>query len=145
MGAFWIYLSILTFIYIVYYVVLVMMDLFGNNTKKKGDVEVIAVANDQEHCPDEIPQNIKEEDFGLSSPDATSEQSSTTNIIDTPPSSPEEILLTDTDDLRNEIMSMEQQMTTNGVEAQDEVSADDYDRDRLAMLLEAGYQAVENM
>lgn len=145
MGAFWIYLSILTFIYIVYYVVLVMMDLFGNNTKKKGDVEVIAVANDQEHCPDEIPQNIKEEDFGLSSPDATSEQSSTTNIIDTPPSSPEEILLTDTDDLRNEIMSMEQQMTTIRVEAQDEVSADDYDRDRLAMLLEAGYQAVENM
>lgn len=145
MGAFWIYLSILTFIYIVYYVVLVMMDLFGNNTKKKGDVEVIAVANGQEHCPDEIPQNIKEEDFGLSSPDATSEQSSTTNIIDTPPSSPEEILLTDTDDLRNEIMSMEQQMTTIRVEAQDEVSSDDYDRDRLAMLLEAGYQAVENM
>ena len=145
MGAFWIYLSILTFIYIVYYVVLVMMDLFGNNNKKKGDVEVIAVANDQEHCPDEIPQNIKEEDFGLSSPDATSEQSSTTNIIDTPPSSPEDILSKDTDDLRNEIMSMEQQMTTIHVEAQDEVSADDYDRDRLAMLLEAGYQAVENM
>lgn len=145
MGAFWIYLSILTFIYIVYYVVLVMMDLFGNNNKKKGDVEVIAVANDQEHCPDEIPQNIKEEDFGLSSPDATSEQSSTINIIDTPPSSPEDILSKDTDDLRNEIMSMEQQMTTIHVEAQDEVSADDYDRDRLAMLLEAGYQAVENM
>lgn len=145
MGAFWIYLSILTFIYIVYYVVLVMMDLFGNNNKKKGDVEVIAVANDQEHCPDEIPQNIKEEDFGLSSPDATSDQSSTINIIDTPPSSPEDILSKDTDDLRNEIMSMKQQMTPIRVEAQDEVSADDYDRDRLAMLLEAGYQAVENM
>mgnify|MGYP006992331535 CR=1 FL=1 len=38
MGAFWIFAAILTFVYIVYYAVIMAMDTVGDKGKKKKDV-----------------------------------------------------------------------------------------------------------
>ena len=45
MGAFGIYVAILTFIYIVYYAAMIGMDVVGSNGKKKAEVEEFAVGN----------------------------------------------------------------------------------------------------
>lgn len=42
MGAFGIFAAILTFIYVIYYSVMVGMDLFGNKAQKKESVEIIS-------------------------------------------------------------------------------------------------------
>lgn len=41
MGAFGIFAAILTFIYVIYYSVMVSMDLFGGKSRKKDSVEII--------------------------------------------------------------------------------------------------------
>ena len=50
MGAFGIYVAILTFIYIVYYAAMIGMDVVGSNGKKKAEVEEFAVGN----APDKV-------------------------------------------------------------------------------------------
>lgn len=44
MGAFGIYVAILTFIYIVYYAAMIGMDVVGSNGKKKAEVENLLLA-----------------------------------------------------------------------------------------------------
>ena len=42
MSAFGIFAAILTFVYVIYYAVMISMDLFGNKSQQKDNVEVIA-------------------------------------------------------------------------------------------------------
>lgn len=60
MGAFWIFAAILTFVYIVYYAVIMAMDTVGDKGKKKKDVEVFAVGNSSQEAFVEEPTFIKE-------------------------------------------------------------------------------------
>lgn len=60
MGAFWIFAAILTFVYIVYYAVIMAMDTVGDKGKKKKDVEVFAVGNSSQEAFVEGPTIIKE-------------------------------------------------------------------------------------
>ncbi len=55
MGAFWIFAAILTFVYIVYYAVIMAMDTVGDKGKKKKDVEVFAVGNSSQEAFVEEP------------------------------------------------------------------------------------------
>ena len=149
MGAFWIFAAILTFVYIVYYAVMIGNDLLGGKGKKKSDVEVFAVGGDsdnQEKTLDEEPVNVQDEDSIADTPSPSVPQ-------ETPPSSHadnvpvmDETYNSATDDqLYNAIKAAEAQMSAVHTEAQDEVGGDEYDNTRLAMLMAAGEESIENI
>ena len=75
MGAFWIFAAILTFVYIVYYAVIMAMDTVGDKGKKKKDVEVFAVGNSSQEAFVEEPTIIKEKE---ALPDTSSAKQETT-------------------------------------------------------------------
>lgn len=142
MGAFWIFVSILTFVYIIYYVIIVGMDLFGGKDKKKSDVEVIAISKDEEPPSVEEPVKIREEGKIDQSHEDQGEDMSATK--DQKPSTPEEILSEDSDELHKALTEAQENMSNIISEAQDEISAEEYDNNRLEMLMAAGEEAVEN-
>lgn len=142
MGAFWIFVSILTFVYIIYYVIIVGMDLFGGKDKKKSDVEVIAISKDEEPPSVEEPVKIREEGNIDQSHEDQGEDMSATK--DQKPSTPEEILSEDSDELHKALTEAQENMSNIISEAQDEISAEEYDNNRLEMLMAAGEEAVEN-
>ena len=53
MSAFGIFAAILTFVYVIYYAVMISMDLFGNKSQQKDNVEVIA-SLDNKHNEEEV-------------------------------------------------------------------------------------------
>ena len=57
MSAFGIFAAILTFVYVIYYAVMISMDLFGNKSQQKDNVEVIASLDNKhnEEVVDETP------------------------------------------------------------------------------------------
>lgn len=64
MGAFGIFAAILTFVYVIYYAVMVSMDLFGNKAQKIDSVEVISSHGgtvDDEALEEEEPTFIGED------------------------------------------------------------------------------------
>lgn len=63
MSAFGIFAAILTFVYVIYYAVMISMDLFGNKSQQKDNVEVIASLDNKhnEEVVDEIPTFVDEE------------------------------------------------------------------------------------
>lgn len=146
MGAFWIFVSILTFVYIIYYVIIVGMDLFGGKDKKKSDVEVIAISKDEEPPSVEEPVKIREEgDIDQSHEDQGEDMSATKDHTeDIKPSTPEEILSEDSDELHKALTEAQENMSNIISEAQDEISAEEYDNNRLEMLMAAGEEAVKN-
>lgn len=76
MGAFGIFVAILTFIYVIYYAVMISMDLFGNKAQKKDSVEVISSNGgtvDDEALEEEEPTFIGE-DVSLDSEEPAKEE-----------------------------------------------------------------------
>ena len=61
MRAFWIFASLLTFVYIVYYAVVIGMEVLGGSDKKKKNVEVFNIG-DSESQFEEEPVEINEDD-----------------------------------------------------------------------------------
>lgn len=63
MSAFGIFAAILTFVYVIYYAVMISMDLFGNKSQQKDNVEVIASLDNKhnEEAVDETPTFVDEE------------------------------------------------------------------------------------
>ena len=63
MSAFGIFAAILTFVYVIYYAVMISMDLFGNKSQQKDNVEVIASLDNKhnEEVVDETPTFVDEE------------------------------------------------------------------------------------
>ena len=63
MSAFGIFAAILTFVYVIYYAVMISMDLFGNKSQQKDNVEVIASLENKhnEEAVDETPTFVDEE------------------------------------------------------------------------------------
>ena len=67
MGSFGIYVIVVTFIFVIYYVVMICLDLFGTKGEKKDSVEVIhtgAPVGDIEEAPTATPVRVKEESDG---------------------------------------------------------------------------------
>ena len=64
MSAFGIFAAILTFVYVIYYAVMISMDLFGSKSQQKDNVEVIASIDskqNEEDIVDETPTYVDEE------------------------------------------------------------------------------------
>lgn len=153
MGAFWIFAAILTFVYIVYYAVMIGNDLLGGKDKKKNDVEVFSVGSDsesQDKALDEEPVNVQDED---SIPDASTSTAALSDAQDTQssgnadstPSQTDSMKSPSTDQLYQAIKAAEAQMSAVHTEAQSEVSGDEYDNTRLAMLMAAGEETIEKI
>ena len=112
MGAFEIFAAILTFAYVVYYAVMIGMDLFGSNAQKKENVEVIAANNNDTEgstVEDEAPTFIAEEG---ASGDADDNQN---NGVDKEPLgdsnlSPEDIESADDNELCKQAKEVKEQM-----------------------------------
>lgn len=153
MGAFWIFAAILTFVYIVYYAVMIGNDLLGGKDKKKNDVEVFSIGSDsenQEKALDEEPVNVQDED---SIPDASTSTAALSDAQDTQssgnadstPSQTDSMKSPSTDQLYQAIKAAEAQMSAVHTEAQSEVIGDEYDNTRLAMLMAAGEETIEKI
>lgn len=67
MGAFGIYALVVTFVFVIYYVAMICLDLFGTKGEKKENVEVIHTGTpiiDQEAAPAAVPAQIREDGKG---------------------------------------------------------------------------------
>ena len=145
MGAFGIYVAILTFIYIVYYAAMIGMDVVGSNGKKKAEVEEFAVGN--------APDEDLEEEPTMVSEDGDTPAANTGEVKETaPPSTGDnaatgkneeqiaaEILAADDNALYNQAMAAKKEMVKFCSESEDEKTTPEYER----TLVESMAQAVE--
>lgn len=77
MGAFGIFILVLTFVYVAYYAVVISMDLFGQDKKGKGgSVEVIPAGGieSKDIPPDEAPTEVDEEDYSSGGMDLSGDE-----------------------------------------------------------------------
>lgn len=75
MGAFGIFAAVLTFIYVIYYSVMIGMDLFGSKAQKKESVEIISPTVGAGHSSEELdeqPTVIAEDGMPWIEPEAES-------------------------------------------------------------------------
>lgn len=145
MRAFWIFASLLTFVYIVYYAVVIGMEVLGGSDKKKKNVEVFNIG-DSESQFEEEPVKINENDDLSSLSDESKEKEDEQAISSSTASvSAEEIAETDVDELFEATKAAEAKMSPISVVAQDEVTSEEYENTRLAMLMAAGEEAVERI
>lgn len=148
MGAFGIYVAILTFIYIVYYAVMIGMDAVGSNGKKKAEVEEFAVGNAPDEDFEEEPTMVSEDgdtpavktnetevpsqpSIGENAPMATTGKSGEQLVA--------EILAADDNALYNQSMAAKKKMVKFCAESEEEKTAREYERS----ILESMEQAVE--
>ena len=94
MGSFGIFAIVVTFIFVIYYVVMICLDLFGTKGEKKDNVEVIHAGTPVENTSGSsatTPINVNEEadgKFSIDNPD--SQQEETKKEQDTTPPAEEE-------------------------------------------------------
>ena len=148
MGAFWIFVAILTFVYIVYYAVIMAMDTVGDKGKKKKDVEVFAVGNSSQEAFVEEPTIIKEKEALPDTSSAKQETTPSEATVQESSISPEE----SGEDIASKIMATEDsELYAKAVaakvvaESEDEIAAADYDDKRLALLVAEGDDMAERM
>lgn len=148
MGAFWIFAAILTFVYIVYYAVIMAMDTVGDKGKKKKDVEVFAVGNSSQEAFVEEPTFIKEKEALPDTSSAKQETTPSEATVQESSISPEE----SGEDIASKIMATEDselyakaEMVKVVAESEDEIAAADYDDKRLALLVAEGDDMAERM
>ena len=147
MGAFGIYVAILTFIYIVYYAAMIGMDVVGSNGKKKAEVEEFAVGNAPNEDFEEEPTMVSEDDdtpVKTGETEVPSQPSTGENaLMATSGKSGEqlaaEILAADDNALYNQSMAVKKKMVKFCAESEDEKTAREYERS----ILESMEQAVE--
>lgn len=148
MGAFGIYVAILTFIYIVYYAAMIGMDVVGSNGKKKAEVEEFAVGNAPNEDFEEEPTMVSEDDdtpaVKTGETEVPSQPSTGENaLMATSGKSGEqlaaEILAADDNALYNQSMAVKKKMVKFCAESEDEKTAHEYERS----ILESMEQAVE--
>lgn len=148
MGAFGIYVAILTFIYIVYYAAMIGMDVVGSNGKKKAEVEEFTVGNAPDKDFEEEPIIVSEDGdtpvVKTGETEVPSQPSTGENaLMATPDKSVEqlaaEILAADDNTLYNQSMAVKKEMVKFCAESEDEKTTREYERS----ILESMEQAVE--
>lgn len=142
MGAFGIFAAILTFIYVIYYAVMISMDLFGSKSQQKDNVEVIATSSNfgnEREAVDEQPTFVAEEGMpGIEAkeetPDNEMEDQPETGI------SNEEIASSDENELyKKALAAKENEMEDVEIHSHTEYTTDEYqvNLDRLMREQEA--------
>lgn len=145
MGAFGIFVAILTFIYIVYYAVMIGMDVVGSNGKKKAEVEEFAVGNALDEDFEEEPTMVSEDGDTPAANTGEDKESATPSTGDNAVTgkSGEQIAadILDADDnvLYNQAMAAKKEMVKFCSESEDEKTTPEYER----TLVESMAQAVE--
>lgn len=145
MGAFGIFVAILTFIYIVYYAVMIGMDVVGSNGKKKAEVEEFAVGNAPDEDLEEEPTMVSEDGDTPAANTGEAKESATPSTGDNAVTgkSREQIAadILDADDnvLYNQAMAAKKEMVKFCSESEDEKTTPEYER----TLVESMAQAVE--
>lgn len=145
MGAFGIYVAILTFIYIVYYAVMIGMDVVGSNGKKKAEVEEFAVGNAPDEDLEEEPTMVSEDGDTPAANTGEAKESATPSTGDNAATGKsgeeiaEEILAADDNALYNQAMAAKKDMVKFCSESEDEKTTPEYER----TLVESMAQAVE--
>lgn len=153
MGAFWIFAAILTFVYIVYYAVIMAIDTVGDKGKKKKDVEVFAVGNSSQEAFVEEPTFIKEKEALPDTSSAKQETTPSEATVQESSISPEEsgediaskIMATEDSELYAKAVAAKAEMVKVVAESEDEIAAADYDDKRLALLVAEGDDMAERM
>ena len=143
MGAFGIYVAILTFIYIVYYAAMIGMDVVGSNGKKKAEVEEFAVGNAPNEDFEEEPTMVSEDDdtpaVKTGETEVPSQPSTGENALMATSGKNGEQLAADDNALYNQSMAVKKKMVKFCAESEDEKTAREYERS----ILESMEQAVE--
>lgn len=145
MGAFGIFVAILTFIYIVYYAVMIGMDVVGSNGKKKAEVEEFAVGNAPDEDLEEEPTIVSEDGDTPAANTGEAKESATPSTDDNATTGKNEeqiaadILAADDNVLYNQAMAAKKEMVKFCSESEDEKTTPEYER----TLVESMAQAVE--
>lgn len=151
MGAFGIFVAILTFIYVVYYAVIIVKDVAGDKQTKKDTVEVFAVGNTPQEDYVEQPTYIKENE---ELPPSSGTSSNSEDKKEEPRLSFSEedgetmasqIMREDTNELYKSAKEAEKEMVKVFAESDDEVTAEEYDDTRIAELIAQGEEEAERM
>ena len=130
MGAFTIYFFVLTGIYLVYYSIIVLMDLFGKKGKKDADMETIAVTDDDEEEQYQVVTEGKKGQFTISGPtvEDTEQENEDQETID------EEI--SNFSDSKPEGEDIEAEDVAENYDADGETVPDDYDPARSGFVVD---------
>lgn len=148
MGAFGIYVAILTFIYIVYYAVMIGMDVVGSNGKKKAEVEEFTVGNAPDEDFEEEPTMVSEDgdtpaantgETEVTATPSTDDNAAMATLGKSGEQLAAEILAADDNALYNQSMAAKKKMVKFCAESEDEKTAREYERS----ILESMEQAVE--
>lgn len=132
MGAFGIFVAILTFIYIVYYAVMIGMDVVGSNGMKKAEVEEFAVGNAPDEDLEEEPTMVSEDGDTPAANTGEGKESATPSTGDNAATGKsgeqiaEEILAADDKVLYNQAMAAKKEMVKFCAESEDEKTKDEY-------------------
>lgn len=149
MGAFGIFIAILTFIYIVYYAVMIGLDVMGDKGKKKNSVEVIAVGDAGQESYVEQPTYVKENEEEPSSKEegapSTEGEGSQSLTEEDGAAMAAAILAEDEGKLYAAAQAAEKEMTKVVAESKDELTEEEYDNVRLAQLVAESEENAENM
>lgn len=133
MSTFGIFAAVLTFVYVVYYAVIISMDLMGDKGKKKTDVEVFAVESSADDSYEEQPTYVREDDPPLVVPSEQDKESGeammTSKIMDAD---------------EEELYAKDKEMAKVVAESDGEVSSDDMEK-RLALLDSEDDKNLERM
>lgn len=145
MGAFGIFVAILTFIYIVYYAVMIGMDVVGSNGKKKAEVEEFAVGNAPDEDLEEEPTMVSEDGDTPAANNGEDKESATPSTGDNAATGKSgeqiaaDILAADDNALYDQAMAAKKEMVKFCSESEDEKTTSEYER----TLVESMAQAVE--
>ena len=137
MGAFGIFAAILTFVYVIYYAVMISMDLFGNKSQKKDNVEVIASLDNkqnEEEVVDETPTFVDEEG-GLNTANTPEDSTDGTDEDqDKQEVAKEDIDSSDNNELYQEAMAAKESAADVDIHSNTDMNADQYE-EREAILM----------
>ena len=128
MSAFGIFAAILTFVYVIYYAVMISMDLFDNKSQQKDNVEVIASLDNKhnEEAVDETPTFVDEEGV-TDAIKAPAENADTTVSEDIKQEVSEDIASADNNILYNEAKAAKDQAAELQIHSDADFNADQFD------------------
>lgn len=133
MSAFGIFAAILTFVYVIYYAVMISMDLFGSKSQQKENVEVIASLDgkpNEEEIVDETPTYVDEEGGidtaqAAQSPEPLADDNNEDGGYQE--ASKEDIASADTNELYNDAIKAKVQAADLDIHSDADMNADQFD------------------
>lgn len=139
MSAFGIFAAILTFVYVIYYAVMISMDLFGSKSQQKDNVEVIASIDskqNEEEIVDETPTFVDEEGGidAVKAPDTNTNTDDGNEDDGNQEVNKEDISSADNNELYNEAKEAKEKAADLDIHSDADMNADQYE-EREAVLM----------